>query len=654
MQQQRRPTAIRKTQAPQLVCGLAVESVVEHGRHDPMDIPLVGGKAQITWSYRDHNRWTPVRTLELDDCRDLFKYLREFPANIGRPYIVAPRAHDALTLCGFWEQIESKKLTVRLPNIRKQKNPKPRYHPLVMRGCPDIIGWSDDVRRYRAVSIDNLCKISLHDAAINLGMEKQIPKGGSGPNDDPTWPLPLQSEVCLKWYQWLIDWWVKNECGQWGDTIGLAAWNTFRCKGVPSILKTHDYPAITYLESQSCFGGRAAVYFGGSIGASDRWEECANPPAFPWDKPQILEPVSRFDVRSMYPTIMRDALFPVKCIYREKNIPVDKLWSIIDGGLAVAAVRIKSRRGEIPRTHNGAVQYPGGVFDTTLSTPELRDCIIRGEVLKCHAMAQYQPGNPFKKWGDWILNARSVQKGESNVAGQVLMKSLANALSGRMARKGKVWRTVDGIEAPLPWGAWKQEHPEHPDGIHYRSLGGVVQELQEEITRCGLLAACYSHLTSYGRLRMALTREMLGPRSVVWQDTDGILVRRSKVNQMQMTGGLDTGAYGTFRKEGTVHCAYMYSPKAHWMDGEWTVAGIHNMWQPDDTLTATERLTINPARTAKDPGPGRITGHIRRIDLKDLRQGQLFDDDGWLKPKSTMMHESDPIDLKAVPEIFAD
>lgn len=645
-----------RTAAPTLMIGLGVTSKVSEGKNTPRAFQFESDEAAICYSYRDHGKWSKTINLKLDSPCDLFRVLKSLDFDKCRPYIIAPRGHDALTLCGFWSKIESGELTVRKPISPKAKNQTPRFYPLIMSGRPDIIGWHDGARSYRCISIDNHVEINLSGAANSVGLCSSVPLGSPGSLELPHWKAELQALVCLKWYQYIADWWIKNGCGQWADSVGAAAWNTFRAKGVPSVLRDHNAPAFVELESTACYGGRCGAWFAGPIGHEDQWAELDTPPRYPVDCPGIIEPVTRYDIKSMYPTILRDELFPTKLIHSTFNCKLHNLEAMLIGGLCIAGVRIKSLRAETPRRRlDGktiSTQYPVGVFDTVLATPELRTALQRGEIEKIYVVAQYSPGRPFRAWADFVLNARTVQRRDGNAAGQALCKALANSLSGRLAARRKGWQITDKQRAPAPWGEFSKIRLGEAEASKFRALGGIVQEWTETEIRGGLLAACYAHLTAYGRTRMAMTREMLGADSTVWQDTDGIMVRASSAGRMDLTGGLDSGAFGTFRTEDRVDCALFYGAKAYWIDGTWIVSGLRDSYTVRDGLEIEEQFVKNPARSAVSPGKGQLLAVKRTVDLAALKMKEQYNRNGWLLPPHSMMDERSAPDGAGVPFQF--
>lgn len=649
---QRRPEPTKTTSAPRFVAGLSVS---------PRDVSRLGAEKQthiewdraaLSYTFRDHNCWSKPKTVQLYTQDDLWHCLGSLPRKYGNPYIVAPRAHDALTLAGFWERIETGTITLRKVCGPKADPDKPRFHPLIVSKGANVVGWTHRNRHYRCVSADNLSKVTLAQMAESLGWHDRIPLGDAGSLTLPQWDCTLVAEICRAWTQWQIDWWTKNQCGSWGDTQGVSSMNTFRSHGTPRLLRTHDHPCTTELESAACYGGRVAVFFGGTIGSKSGWEQFPDAPRWLPKLANISEPLIRFDVRSMYPAILRDKPFPVALLHRSNECTVDQLAASCYSNMVIAAVRVKSRRGETPRRTKCGTEYPAGIFDTTLATPDLLECLRHNEVIKVYCQSVYKGGSPFKTWANWMLNARTVQRGDGNLAGIQLVKSLANALSGKLGSKKSYWRSTDSEPARVQWGEWTHVTAENLDGTRYRALGGQVQEWVESETRNGLLAACYAHITSYGRIQMAQTRALLGDQSAVWQDTDGIVVRQSACERMALTGGLDSGNYGTFRTEETAHNVYYYGPKAYWRDGDWIVSGIHNTWRIIDDDGASEVRIANPASTANKPVGGRLLCSVQYHDLNDLSKMNKYYDNGWLKVPATMMLETDKIDRTACPQLL--
>jgi hypothetical protein len=187
----------------------------------------------------------------------------------------------------------------------------------------------------------------------------------------------------------------------------------------------------------------------------------------------------------------------------------------------------------------------------------------------------------------------------------------------------------------------------------YRSLAGLVQRLDEDDTRPGLLAACYAHMTSYGRLFMARVREQLGRKGCLWQDTDGLIIPERYVPRLLATGECHPTEPGKLRHEGTYHMGRFITPKHYWLDGKWVLAGIHDGFTVDDGMISSEVLTLNPVRQAMAPLNAGLIRAVRHVDIADIDPGVTIGADGWAVPPTVGKLIRPTPEPGSVPDLFS-
>lgn len=282
--------------------------------------------------------------------------------------------------------------------------------------------------------------------------------------------------------------------------------------------------------------------------------------------------------------------------------------------------------------HRGRVAYPVGRFTTTLATPELVAALDAGEVEEVHEVARYERGKPFTDWAVWVLGLRERSKRRGEESWERYAKALSVALSGRLARRPGGWHDRPRHTARRRWGEWHEVCAETGEEKTFRALGGHVQEWCRPGLREGTLAACYAHLTAYGRLRMREYREVAGPRQTIAQHTDGLVVTVLGAKRLRAAGCVRPGEWGHLQAAGQYKRAWFRGPNHFWADGKWTLAGVHHGFvvQPDGEVYS--EVTINPVRTAKDPFARSILRRVVHTDPAEINAGDSFDRDGWAVP----------------------
>lgn len=603
----------------------------------PTDSAGVGGRvfhsARIVYHRRSRGEWREMWAKDCGSVAAAWEAIDSTAAPGRRVYVVAGRASDSLTLLGWWERVRSGECQTRYRTRSKSgKGGRLRAHPLVMQGRPDIIGYSLGGGSFRWVSVTNWADVSMADCAAQVGAVIPASADVGGKWEQGEWPAALQAEVIGKYMIRLLEWWGRNRCGGWKDTPGAAAWASFLRVGQGGGIIQHAEPDALRLESLACFGGRASLFCLRPIGDVERWSELADapPPGPYW--PGLSGPIHRLDVRSMYPSIMRDELFPTRLLWSQDEPTLADLRERLKCQLAVARVTIRTERSVYPKREPGGVAYPVGTFVTTLSTPDLRAALVAGEVVTVHRANYYTPGRPFKTWAEWVLSLRQEMKSARDICGEAMVKLLANSLGGRLARLKMGWTDKPNQPPRVEWGDWWVTDAKTDETSHWRALCGMTQLMVRETDRPGTLAACYSHLTGYGRQFMEGVRATAGRRDVIWQDTDGVFVTSTGRKRLERSKFYHPTEPGKLRFEHTVANARFLTPKHYWIDGHWVLAGIHDGFTVRDGITAEDVVTVNPARSAADPSACAVYQATRSIDLTAIEPGTGVGPDGWAVP----------------------
>lgn len=588
---------------------------------------------------RGPNGWGSPKISVTTGWRDTWTFLDSLAASGRRVYVVASRASDALVMLHFWERVKAGEVVLWHKGRGKDKAGKTtgKRHPLVMSGRPDIIGYTVRGSSFRWVSVTNWCYLSLKQMAERAGVPTPPVSDDLDRWEYNKWPASLQSDIISRYMTGLIDWWLANGCGAWRDTPGAAAWSSFLRNSEDCKIVTHEIPEVQRLEDRACVGGRVAAWYFGDVGDADKWGELADSPPPGRKGLGMVGPVHRFDVKAMYPTLLRDQLYPTAFVRRDVPLPGRQLTLHavrvgIRSLLAVAAVRLLSPTPTTPVRCKGGTAYPTGRVDTVLTTPELLRAMDAGRVERVWDVAWYSPGRPFQQWAEWGLSLRSAAEVGSSPVGKTVVKALLNSLTGRLARRRVRWVDCPSRIPDEDWGTFSENDPDSGKIIKFRSLARHVQREEREDWREGTLAACYAHLTAYGRLWMDDVRAVCGGREVLWQDTDGIIVTTLGSERLKASPYYNPDEYGKLKFERTIHNLRIFTPKHYWADGQWVLAGVNHGFTVDEDAIAHTVQIGNPVRQAMCPDAAAVFRSIRHIDLKGIEPGVSVGPDGWSIP----------------------
>lgn len=628
-----------RTTAPTVLVTVGVSVTEASFRDSTGDRPWVHSYAYVCVRRRIKGKWGKVREYRTNTVAGFWDVLDRLGNKSSRPYVVCSRASDVLTLLRWWERVESGEVMVWPKkgeewetDPRTGKRRKIRRHPIVMHGAPDIFGYTVRGCPFRWVSVSNWCALGLREMARSVG--HPIPSSATDMDswECPDWPAEDQARMVMSYMTKLCDWWMKVKGGTWKDTPGAAAWSTFLSQGGESGIIRHIEPGVLAIEDEACFGARVSLWWHGDIGLPGQWAAYPHAPFSSGRGRVLMGPVHRFDVRAMYPSLLRSERFPIRLMNHHGAMSARDLAVFAERFCVIARVLVESQRGELPRHGDRDTEFPVGQWWTTLTTPEVRDALRHGEVRAVRNVAVYQPGSPFLQWANWILGLRDAMRSNGDKPGELLVKVLANSLGGRLGRKRQGWKDSPGTIPQKWWGEWLDLDAENGAVVSFRSLARHVQRMDREQFRPGTLGACYAHLTAYGRSYMAGLRAKLSRTDVLWQHTDGLILTERGAEHIRELPEYHPTRYGAIRYEKSFTCGRFITPQHFWLDGQWVLSGIHDGFAVDDGMVSSELLSLNPTRSAIRPDNASITRIARHIRIGDIEPGVGIDGSGWATP----------------------
>lgn len=619
---------------------------------------LVQRVEMASWSIhasrRRSGRWGDHEHVDGTDLLDFWDTLDSFAEPRRRVYVACQSAGDLLTLLGWWHRVADGLYVVwgardggRVVRADPTSGERRRTHPLVLSGQPDIVGYDSADGSFRWVSAANHNLDDLGELARRLGMPLGRSALSTAMTDLSRWRAVDVSALLHLAYQELLGWWARSECGTWGDSPGTAAWSSYMRRQGPDQVAEHDDPAARELEDEACHGGRAEAWYRGAVGTHDQWAEHAHAPPRTLATPALAGPVHRLDIRGLYPSIMRDEVFPVRLIGLSDDLTPESLGELLKLQGAVARVQLRVREAEYPVRQRARVVYPRGIVETTLAGPDLVEALADGAVERVDLVARYELGRPYRPWAEWAIRLRQNAPQHGGGIVSTYAKAISVSLSGRLARRRIGWVDEPETVCPVEWGQWWVLQADDGTSVEWRSLGGHAQRRETSGERPGTYAAGYAYLTAYGRQRMRGVREVAGWRQTLWQHTDGVVVTSAGRDALAREGWLNDTVYGLLKDEGPIHVGQWYGGSHWWADGAYTLSGFASGWELSDDGTCIVASTANPARQANDPRHGWIVESLRRVGLHDLGGPAAVGADGWTIPPTLRagVRDESPDDL---------
>lgn len=591
----------------------------------------------------------------------LLRAVEEAAPARGSVLVVAPLASHVLTLAGFLAGLKERNAkwsgrtgfppgggTSRSAGPRLA-SPRPdrltgRAFPggsasdsltissFIDRGKPDIIRYHIGDRTITWISGRQFFDQSEESLADTLGFKPEYPLLPPVTGDQWEYDPSDRAAIWLRAFTELCSWWREIDGGPLGSTPGASAWNYVRKRLAPKSVLSCQEPEIRKIEELSLFGGEANTWLYSPVVKS--YADNDLDPGTSEDRPYplVLGPVDHWDVSSMYPTILATEQFPTRYLYQYAAPSIPALADMASRWCVIATVVIRTETPGYPVRRGNRVIHPVGTFTATLTTPDIRYALGRGEIVRVIRAVTYAAGRPFADALGELIAHRRKAEGSDRPAWAMFTKLLSNSFGGRLAMKSQGWKRAPGIRPIKLWGEWLKRDAGTGETKRYRSRGGLVDVWEELSTPVRPLASCFAHLTAYGRAAMRELRAALPARSVVSQDTDGVWLLRHRLTGRRPVATIPGRPNLQLRQTESSTSGRWYGPRHYRVDSGWTLAGLHDPRRRCDGLAWDTTFFQTPKWTPDNLPPVWVYEHQSRVRLGEIPADGTVGADGWLEP----------------------
>lgn len=326
---------------------------------------------------------------------------------------------------------------------------------------------------------------------------------------------------------------------RWGaelaPTIAGQAMMIFRTAYLPhTFIRKGEETKLNTLERKAYYGGRSECFRRG-----------------------IYE-VHSYDVKSMYPSVMKDNLMPDPTSARYIKVGTHYRHTFDSDMIGIYHVRVfvpKQVIGLLPyRTKDGKLIFPYGIFEGWYFNEELQAAQQYGaKILHCYEFIVYQKKlDLFSEYIDDMFQSR--QEHPPGTLYNMMYKLLMNSLYGKFGQKNPVGTYTGKMEdyvGALPEGT-KLNVPSHT--VFDEECINIPASAYEEAY--GAFPCIAAYITALARVKL-LHKLMEHKDSVVYCDTDSI--------KYQTWDGLDEDGHelGDWEYESTKTQCFV-RPKTYW------------------------------------------------------------------------------------------
>ena len=509
-------------------------------------------QSYATYLRRDGSKWTRRKVHESSVANEIWAWIVQQLNRRSPTFLCAFDAGSFLTVTGFWDMMDRGEFQLIDPTQWRVENDN--RVPLCkrpFRGCciisdpPVLISASHKNGRVRIVGLDNYFpgEHRWRNAGSNCErpMESEAFNGrhndGHSSRDKAIYAERLMTEAISDWHE--------SDCGCWQSTAaGLAftSWRHTLKRG--EVLVKHGHHT-DYLERRSYMAGRCEAFFIGSIKRGKRRHSDTTKGNASIGSRANNGTVYQLDIRSFYPWLMTQLPYPVRLLAREQCADVSNIKQHSLVHLPIADVWLETNEPLYPYRGKSGLLWPIGSFRTVLCGPELQIAIERKHIVSVHAVAWYAPGWPFTAWvGKWF-SKRMEAHAARNEPRELFCKMILNSLHGKLGSKPTIWQDEPNHAAHYRWGSWHETDAVLGCKVEFRAIAGNVQRNIGRRDGRDSCPAISSYVSSYGRVALLNLMQECPDRSVLYCDTDSLIVTQSGLDALSakgLVGGTHLGA----------------------------------------------------------------------------------------------------------------
>lgn len=442
----------------------------------------------------------------------------------------------------------------------------------------------------------NLWRTSLANLGKKVGREKlERPEDWHGSKRDDEYckrDVEIIEAATLEWWEFLR----RYDLGSVAPTLAAQALTTFRHRYLTHKLLCDDNEESHEMARAAYSGGRVECF---RIG-------------------RVAGPLTLFDVRSMYPYVMREEAYPtiLRSVY--KRVDTDELRDLMKDASVVADVDIETDEAVYPFRSGGRLLFPVGCFRVSLSTPELVYALARGHVSRVRRVAVYSQAPLFRSFVDELYKLRVEARKAGNDFYAWHLRLLMNSLYGKFGQVMKKDVHI-GSTPDLTPRVWAEIDAVTGESRTIRAFAGQLHELQIGGESWWSHPAIAAHVTAYARLHLWRLIREAGMRDVAYCDTDSLLV--SAKGAIRLSGSWIGDDLGKLQVEATMPHALIHGPKDYVMGPKRRTKGVRQtaIWTGPNTIEQDHWFGLRGLVATGDvsaPRVKRITKRLARVYKK--------------------------------------
>lgn len=421
----------------------------------------------------------------------------------------------------------------------------------------------------------------------------------------------------------LVEWLDRKEFGRLRFTAGGVAMQAYRTRHIPIDIQPTIDVEVRKAEREFSYAGEVRTW---RIGTVDG-------------------PIYSLDVSSLYPSVMRDNVFPYTVVGKR----IGGTWKVqfpqVDLETVAAEVFIRDYSDAWPCKTDGSTRFVRGTFTTWLAGPELAEAVAKGVVLGWRSAIVYRTANLFRDFVDDLWGERMAARNQGDKVRDAFAKLLLNSLFGKFGQRGGDLVQRTDFYAGVDWGRWTTKSAGSGKRRSFLVMAGIPWEEvpKKELRRS--FPAISAWVTAWGRRRMRTLRRLAGGHNVVYQGVDALLVTEEGKNRLNQAGEVAENRLGKLREQGSAPSCTIRGWGDYELGPKRVVQGI----KPDAVKLSDRRFEFPIFDTLRRmiflPGSRILTESRRVVTLPPESVIGTVDADGIVS--APLRREPIPDDLRA-------
>jgi len=295
----------------------------------------------------------------------------------------------------------------------------------------------------------------------------------------------------------------------------------------------------------------------------------------------------------------------------------------------IAQVTIDIDEPWFPQLSSGFTCYPVGIFETTLTTPELKLCIEKGWIRSVGMVACYRANDLFADYVDEFRRIRQDYEDRGLDGFAKTCKLFINSLYGKFGQRGFNQELVGSCDSSIVKReeVYDVKHDTHYDYIYL--AGHIYREWRAGESHNSFPAIC-AHVTAYARLHLYGLVRSVPKDHVYYMDTDSLIVDQE--GHDALLEFIRPHVLGMLKIEVVSPWLTIYAPKDYKMEGRLKTKGIKpNAVEVEPGVFAQTQFMRLQGLIREGITEGFITKEITKTQKRIIHSGEVSPS-GWVAP----------------------